>query len=248
MQVKSDIRFKNMKEFKLSRKNWKELDSGAFATCFLTPNNEVFKIYNFGIANDEKTPDYFDDFIGVENDSYIFPEKLVFIAGKLNGYTMRYVPGKDLDEAFPTLSFDLLPRFLAKIAEDTRKLSELRIKNTDIKFPNTMANEKGLFIVDTEDYFVHQDVSPEVLYQDNMKRINLMFFTELCSCYPLVNYIVRKDQRMQEIMRSIKFDNNVSLIEFFKRLRYVAANTLEEDVHTIGDLDKLATKIKVGGN
>lgn len=245
IEISKDIYFQDEIQLNQTKKEWAFVGSGAYGTCYLTQNNEVYKIYNFDISTIDQKPADFDGFIGLYNDTYIFPEGLIYVNNQLYGYIMRFIKGQELTFCYDDLTFKSLPKLIHKLEVDTAHISNQFIKNTDIKLQNTLVNSNGIFIIDTEEYRYNKAINPHKLYHSNMMRIKLMFINELSNRYPLIKGMARRDDIMQDILKSLKNDDTVSLAEFFKRLKIIAAHTLGEAVHTIGDLDKLDQRVKV---
>ena len=117
------------------------LGSGQNGTCYLTSDGQVFKrIYKPQIVEGN-----ISSTVGLSNNTYVFPKKLVTIESTIIGYIMDYVDGIELRYLNNEISLRDYINAL-KIAEyDIAAISSLGIYSFDVKVDNMFYTKDNRF-------------------------------------------------------------------------------------------------------
>lgn len=237
------IILENYNELEAVKEDGYRLGSGAFGTCYLMPNGfEVYKLFDDTEIQYYYDLKFFDHLLDVKNDSYVFPENLIYVKDKIIGYSMRYVFGQTLTNCFEKIKLSNLPKFISKLEIDTKKISDSFIKTSDIALRNTIVNKKGFYFIDTDDYLYSDWRTPDKVYEENQKQIRSMLMTEIAKNYSEINLYIKEDKVMQFIMRTMKNDSKASLVDFFVYLEILANKVADVPITTFSDLKKIKVK------
>lgn len=86
------------------------------------------------------------------NNTYIFPDDVLMLNDKIVGYTSKFVSGKNLQYINPlTININNLMQSLKQVKEDTKLISENKIKSYDVMY-NIMYDYENIAVIDTDEY------------------------------------------------------------------------------------------------
>ena len=152
------------------------LNGGDEGSCYLI-NGDVYKIFR-GICNHNYiiSNTLCKDDINLE--SFIFPTEIYTCNQIVFGCkTDTYIPENKIYERrlysgkFP--SIDNIKKALPQLIKDIYFLSEKHVFADDLAWRNLMFDGKKLYVIDTLDYEIHNEVDVEKIYKEN---INLLIY------------------------------------------------------------------------
>lgn len=154
------------------------LGSGQNGTCYLTSDGQVFKrIYKPQIVEGN-----ISSTVGLSNNTYVFPKKLVTIESAIIGYIMDYVDGIELRYLNNEISLRDYINAL-KIAEyDIAAISSLGIYSFDVKADNMLYTKDNRFKVVDTDLFCKVKKNRE-LYNINMGNFSHSVMSPIFNMY-----------------------------------------------------------------
>ena len=86
------------------------------------------------------------------NNTYIFPDDVLMLNDKIVGYTSKFVSGKNLQYINPlSVNINNLMQSIKQVKEDTKLISENKIKSYDVMY-NIMYDYENIAVIDTEEY------------------------------------------------------------------------------------------------
>lgn len=152
--------------------NSKPIGIGATAICFLK-DGMVFKKYmNTDTAH--KLLIYGDmmeklqNLSEISNDTYVGPQKVILVNGKIKGYMYPYEPGKTLNHVNSDIKlFDLFKGY-EKLVKDTKLISNQRFKLVDVHCTDIVFNGDFKVIDNDRGRITYGSYN---LYHNNTKKL-----------------------------------------------------------------------------
>ena len=167
------------------------------------------------------------------NNTYIFPDDVLMLNDKIVGYTSKFVSGKNLQYINPlTININNLMQSLKQVKEDTKLISENKIKSYDVMY-NIMYKNGRLYVVDTLEYGINK-----TSYEDNRACIDNEIMLFLVDDY--FDYFIKDNLLLNEMY----MDYNVSSLEFLKEFRKKLSEYLDKDITKLNDAKSLVKKSK----
>ena len=202
--------------------NGKPIGMGTTAICFKEPNGMVFKKF----VNTSNTKELFRKGDMIEklsrmeeltNDTYVGPEKLVLVKGKLSGYMYPYVPSKTLKHiSKDTKLFDLFKGY-EKLMEDTKTLSSKGFRLVDT-FTGDIFFDESFKIIDIDrGYYNDVDTS---LYRKNIDYIFKTLLKYIFDAYQ--NELVQPLVEEAEFYHIWNRTNPDDINQVYRLLEYIA--------------------------
>ena len=165
------------------------------------------------------------------NNTYIFPDDVLMLNDKIVGYTSKFVSGKNLQYINPlTININNLMQSLKQVKEDTKLISENKIKSYDVMY-NIMYKNGRLYVVDTLEYGINK-----TSYENNRACIDNEIMLFLVDDY--FDYFVKDNLLLNEMY----MDYNVSSLEFLKEFRKKLSEYLDKDITKLNDAKSLVKK------
>lgn len=140
----------------LEKNNSCFLDHGSQGVCY-KKGNKVYKIFHQFIDMDE------DDFIvygsedilkfsSIVNNTYIFPNDIIYVGDTVVGYITDYVDARNLDSLNPlSVDLDQFELDLKRVYVDIEIISNCGVRSFDVLY-NIMYGDGGFKIIDTYEY------------------------------------------------------------------------------------------------
>lgn len=174
---------------------------------------KIFKDYDESDYEEVAGKDQILQFKNLKNATFIFPEDVIILGGKVIGYITKYTKANNLFQINPlTLSLDRLERLILLAIKDIKYISKNSVRCYDLMY-NIMLGTK-IRIVDTIDYnFSNSD--EEKLLRDNLSPFNLEFMYFLVD--GLFTKVVEDNKELLEMYSSHGHDINI--LEFIKAFR-----------------------------
>lgn len=181
--MKKVVTFNSEDEFIAYRENktFMELGSGSSGTCYIGEKGLVYKDLTDGFNNDGNDLEGCLTTDDIKVDSFIFPETLFAVDGKLVGYTSKYIRGNKfsldiiLVNRLDYINFENLINAYYKMKEDAILLAQNGIKIFDLSY-NIVFDGKKLYGIDTDYY---RKVDYDVL-EHNISCVNAAIIDEIC--------------------------------------------------------------------
>ena len=152
------MKFNNISELKkwLDFHSISFIGSGSQGYCYKI-GNKVFKIFSEYIEEDFDESEYFINyscedimrFSTIANDTYVFPNDLIYVGDIIAGYVTNYVDGKSLYKINPlNISLDKFSESLESVPMDIKLISDNGVLSFDVAY-NIMYGIGGFNVVDT---------------------------------------------------------------------------------------------------
>jgi len=196
------------------------------------------KKYNWNYNEDEKS---IENKISINIDSYITPQKLLYIGNKFEGYIMKFCKGKDLEKRRLNISVSEFAESTVKLMEDTDKLSKLKYNIFDSFITNVMYDD-GFKMIDTDDYPYVQELSLNIIKQENTKRLNQMLCEIFIKNAGLAN-LYFGNVEFKKMMKKCE-DGDILFEELFNSLCTRAYNIADRELENINEVGKVLLKSK----
>lgn len=220
------VSFNNKNNFDLYLKRLFFLGMGSQGICYLDKKNKiVYKIFH-GYFDDEDEGYTADDilkFSGIRNNTFIWPNDVVYANGRIIGYTMPYVSSVNLcNTDLLSTNLNLLEKAIDKSYCDIEILTKNNVCLYDVMYNILYSNGK-INVIDSMDYN----------FGNASLKENMAAFDAEIRYFLVDNYFdefVNNDILLREMYHDKK---NVTSLEFLRMFR----NKLSEYIGT--DIDKL---------
>lgn len=192
------------------------LDRGSQGVCY-KKGNKVYKIFHqfIDIDDDEFIVYGSEDilkFSSIVNNTYIFPNDIIYVGDTVVGYITDYVDARNLDSLNP-LMFDL-DRFeldLKRVYVDTEIISNFGVCSYDVLY-NIMYGEDGFKIIDTFEY------SKSLINKEQLVGINRYNFNVGVQLF-LIDGFFDDFINSSLYLRSLYEAHNVDVVIFLNEFR-----------------------------
>ena len=220
------VSFNNKNNFDLYLKRLFFLGMGLQGMCYLDKKNKiVYKIFH-GYFDDEDEGYTADDilkFSGIRNNTFIWPNDVVYANGRIIGYTMPYVSSVNLcNTDLLSTNLNLLEKAIDKSYCDIEILTKNNVCLYDVMYNILYSNGK-INVIDSMEYN----------FGNASLKENMAAFDAEIRYFLVDNYFdefVNNDILLREMYHDKK---NVTSLEFLRMFR----NKLSEYIGT--DIDKL---------
>lgn len=220
------VSFNNKNNFDLYLKRLFFLGMGSQGICYLDKKNKiVYKIFH-GYFDDEDEGYTADDilkFSGIRNNTFIWPNDVVYANGRIIGYTMPYVSSVNLcNTDLLSTNLNLLEKAIDKSYCDIEILTKNNVCLYDVMYNILYSNGK-INVIDSIEYN----------FGNASLKENMAAFDAEIRYFLVDNYFdefVNNDILLREMYHDKK---NVTSLEFLRMFR----NKLSEYIGT--DIDKL---------
>lgn len=220
------VSFNNKNNFDLYLKRLFFLGMGSQGMCYLDKKNKiVYKIFH-GYFDDEDEGYTVDDilkFSGIRNNTFIWPNDVVYANGRIIGYTMPYVSSVNLcNTDLLSTNLNLLEKAIDKSYCDIEILTKNNVCLYDVMYNILYSNGK-INVIDSMEYN----------FGNASLKENMAAFDAEIRYFLVDNYFdefVNNDILLREMYHDKK---NVTSLEFLRMFR----NKLSEYIGT--DIDKL---------
>lgn len=220
------VSFNNKNNFDLYLKRLFFLGMGSQGICYLDKKNKiVYKIFH-GYFDDEDEGYTVDDilkFSGIRNNTFIWPNDVVYANGRIIGYTMPYVSSVNLcNTDLLSTNLNLLEKAIDKSYCDIEILTKNNVCLYDVMYNILYSNGK-INVIDSMEYN----------FGNASLKENMVAFDAEIRYFLVDNYFdefVNNDILLREMYHDKK---NVTSLEFLRMFR----NKLSEYIGT--DIDKL---------
>jgi len=229
------MEFKNKQELQESIIKMRYIGMGSQATCYLDVNNQlVYKIFHFYLEEKFANKYSYEDimrFSNIKNQTFIWPNDVILVNNKIEGYTLPYKNAKNLCYIDPlTINLRQFENGIYKALEDIKLLTDNNVSINDIVY-NIMYSNANFYVIDTIEY-----ENRKVSYNHNVEGFD----------YELKHFLVDgyfddfiKENRM--LLEQYK-DSKASALVFLKELKKQLSEYLDEPIIMLGDAKKLVKK------
>lgn len=213
---------------------------GGFGRCYIINNDTLYK--KFYKQNDGKYPfsyDYFDKFIGVESDSFVFPNDVETRGDYTIGYTMDYIHADTLELLDFDFSIDDFITSLDKLREGLYEITEQGIVICDVNAKN-MLYDGDFHVIDTDLYMTKDETyfDPEEKNEDYLASYLYYYLTQE-KCPYEVNGLINENDYLRLINNDMVKGANISnLKSFLYELRDYVSRLCHKDINNFNDMYK----------
>lgn len=195
----------------------KKIGSGATSSVYYDPKRQlVYKISN-KVFLEYCGIDKFDisTFKDIKNNTYVFPNEIIYIKDEPVGFVMNYVKGKMLYNIDPlNVNLDMYADAAENAYLDTIKLSDDGICSNDVVF-NTMLSEDKIKVIDTNSY-VKSSKDLRTILSNNISNINISLKDFLVAS--LFEEFVESNKQLHEMYDDREANIKAFLVQFRKYL------------------------------
>lgn len=127
----------------------------------------------------------------IKNDSFIFPNDILYVSGIYKGYTQEYIKGN-----IPTIEnlddLNLSLKNIKSLEHDITMLSKYHLLIKDLITRNSIYYNDKLYIIDTSRYTYEEDYSVYLIENFNKRMLNYffinLFFTRFITDNSISNF------------------------------------------------------------
>lgn len=207
--------------------------SGLTAECFLMPDGHVYKRY----FKHGKYSTFMKLFVGVENDTFIFPKQLIFLNEEteknFKGVFTRYIEGSTVEDLSELTNMRDFLNALDIFEKQLLELSRRDVHITDVHSENMIyTKDKRLVAIDTDfyEFEVFYDISNT--YKENIKELaNYM----VCPKFKLANI---RDEKLRRLISRCAARGEVKPSHVLEEIKLDIERETKEEVKTLGDFNK----------
>ncbi len=228
-------------------KKMHQLGRGACSIVYQYDENLVIKALNekgLEMHNEEE----FSNLIGIENDTFIFPQSRVKIDGKFQAYTMEYVEGTKLDENIEQIQIQKLKLAIKKVENDLVKLASDKILIKDLNQGSIMwdAQKEDIKIIDTDFFEKNENITEKQCYAANINSFNNILEMELGILNgqetKLSKYL-QKNEEYNKLYRKYLISplngKNISITELLDKAVEIFENDFEITINNIEQIQEI---------
>ena len=206
-----------------------EIGHGEFGACYFDENGNVIKVYN-SISSSLIS----SELIGIKNDTYIFPFKIIYSNGTPIATLTKYINSPNLDNKDLLIS-DLI-NSIPVVYEDTDRISDLKIETNDVRSQNMLYTD-SIKIIDSDFYKISDKPNIEII-SHNISQFNYGIIKYILSSNPK---ILNNDKELQEFFFQLTLSNdNRYLIEFLLFLKKKLESQFSCNISTCSKCRKLS--------
>ena len=207
--------------------NSRIIGQGTTAVCFLK-DGIVFKCFKEPRWANERFKDRLPKMDGISNDTFIGPEKLLYVNKKVRGYFYPYVEGEVLDRISGDIKLFELFKGYDSLLKDTKLISDKGFRLQDVNEGSIIINN-GIKIIDIDrGYFEDSDKT----YDNNAF---IIFQTMLENLFiPSEVNITSKEAKLDEYLNTISKGEIDSINGFLDLI----SNLCDEENPKIKDIRK----------
>lgn len=153
------------------------IGNGSTAMCYLLDDGRVFKEFRPCLSVREMAN--FKMLLNIQNNSFRFPQELVYDDKNFYGYVTGYASGKTIDESIKDANLEKLSIHTISFENDIKRLSEQGIKIRDLNGSNLMYDGNKLIGIDT-DMYTKEDDPVDLLTQENVFYYKFLLNNVFC--------------------------------------------------------------------
>ena len=211
----------------------KLIGKGSFGECYLRKDGKVLKIYYDNTANSIMSKDFI---VGVINDTYIFPEEMVYFKNTPIGTVMKYIDSLPLDKK--DVSINNIINSIPKAYSDTDLLSKQGIELWDV-FSYNVLYDDGIKIIDTDFFNIKKESNK--LHYENIVTFNSCFGVFLFGIYGYekIFKLPYFNKSLEELYKQTFLytqNDNKTLVDFLKVLRENIINIEQKEINTMHEM------------
>lgn len=230
------VSFNNKNNFDLYLKRLFFLGMGSQGICYLDKKNKiVYKIFH-GYFDDEDEGYTADDilkFSGIRNNTFIWPNDVVYANGRIIGYTMPYVSSVNLcNTDLLSTNLNLLEKAIDKSYCDIEILTKNNVCLYDVMYNILYSNGK-INVIDSMEYN----------FGNASLKENMAAFDAEIRYFLVDNYFdefVNNDILLREMYHDKK---NVTSLEFLRMFRNKLSEYISTDIDKLEKAKKLVMKL-----
>ena len=230
------VSFNNKNNFDLYLKRLFFLGMGSQGICYLDKKNKiVYKIFH-GYFDDEDEGYTADDilkFSGIRNNTFIWPNDVVYANGRIIGYTMPYVSSVNLcNTDLLSTNLNLLEKAIDKSYCDIEILTKNNVCLYDVMYNILYSNGK-INVIDSMEYN----------FGNASLKENMAAFDAEIRYFLVDNYFdefVNNDILLREMYHDKK---NVTSLEFLRMFRNKLSEYIDTDIDKLEKAKKLVMKL-----
>lgn len=233
------MEFKNKKMLlTFLNNNCYELDRGSQGIAYYNMEDDnVIKIF-YEFFDDEKVDEYEGKqilaFSNISNDTFIWADDIICVAGNLVGYKTPYIRAKSLYKQDPlNINLDHFINDLKRAKSDIELISKNNVLTFDIMY-NTLYGKK-ISIIDHVDYSL-SDMDYKLLYQHNINNFVLEIYFFLVDGY--FDEFVNDYKDLKELYNSKQED----ILIFLKLFRQYLSEYIGKRIITLKDAQQCLNK------
>ena len=180
-------------------------------------------------------------YASIENATFVFPDGVFYVDGKIKGLMMPYIVSTPLmDFKVSSTKLSHLIKACQKVKEDIKKISDLGIEMQDTAASNIYFDGNAFKIADTLDYIDHN-----VSEKDTVLKTNLRQFSQY-----IIPYFTRNQIRKSLVLNKNLLDlyRSQSQIEdpshYFQQLKEHLSDVCDRPIDTLSSAEKILAKRK----
>lgn len=234
--------FKNIQELSIFIQRTNYIGSGCQGTCYLNyRDKKVYKIFNEFL--DEE---FYDDkitynkeeimrFSGIANNTFIFPNDVIYVGDEIVGYITDYVKSNPLYQTNPlNLSLDKFSKNIQLAYNDIHIISNYNIATFDLLY-NILYGDK-FYVTDTDEFgFGLKDISYIDFNINNFNQELYMF---------LIDGLFDEFVNDYNILKNMYNNQDEDILLFLKLLRKYLSEYIGKDVKYLISAKKCLNKTK----
>ena len=209
---------------------------GTTAVCFLTPRNEVIKLfYNSGntysLFHSRDMLSHLSYISEISNSTYIGPKDIYVKKGKVIGYTYPYIYKDTLSKMPSYITKKNILSGYPELLSNTRKISDKNFRLYDMHHKNVLFSN-GYKIIDLDKGYVetNEKYIPS-LFVDNMRQVTKVIIEQLYDL-KIDEHLSFEDEELQKLYLRVLYEQPNEIYELMDRL-YFGCET-KDDVKKMG--------------
>lgn len=199
------LEFATKEEFKLYLKKniVKQIGAGAEGICYLLKDGSALKVYGCPESDYEPCSYSIIDYMNpediimsdeVEIENFLFPEKLVFVNGKVRAYKTKYIPNDTFGlYLYPeNVDFEKLVSAYYDFLNQVIAISKKNIVFYDLAY-NLIFNNEKLYAIDTIEYEKKENV-----LEENIKSLKYAISMAMSLIIKRASIMAEEDEAAEE--------------------------------------------------
>ena len=220
---------------------------GGYGECYILDNDTLYK--RFYKLSDGSYPfdcDYFEKFIGMNNDVFVFPRNIDIEGNYTVGYTMDYIHSDTLEDLDFDFSIDDFVLALDKLNEGLYEVTNQGIVVLDVNAKNMLYDGEDFHVIDTDLYITRDetDFVPEEVNEDYVASYLYSYITQEKRPHE-IKKVIERDYGLTRLDKALSKNARIAdLKTFVYGLKDEVEMAVGHETESFSDLYEAVDKIR----
>lgn len=210
---------------------------GGFGECYIVDQNTLYKkFYKLSSGKYPFEADRFNDFVGIKNKNFVFPNEIETNGEYTIGYTMDYIHAKDLKVLNYNYSISDFIMALDDLKESLYELAYLGIVIADVNDKNILFDDQ-FHIIDTDLYIMDNERHYDMGHNEDYLVNYLNYLFVYADRTLIIKDLLDSNEDLNLSNRIVERDYTISALkDFLIELREIATRLFGKEVENFSEI------------